>query len=224
MKVRLSEQLNGLNISLDTAIKLLQKSGVSDESRIYTLNTVLTEEESNVLTSMGKIKNKAKQKEKQISKKETAKGKSSCINTMTCNRGFSSCFTSFIAEVDNSKKLAAIKEEMDKVFGEDVKISNIKLFRKMLTRQLRVNYNYYYYSLSGRRTLIQKKCIATWLASAFSEAVNQGLISKTDYHSIFKNHLWQDIQSLKKKKKKPTKPKRQWVSIISVPFGGMNRR
>lgn len=143
---------------------------------------------------------------------------------MTSKRSFYSCFSLFNNELRETKKFAAIKQEMDRVFGEGTLPGDIHLFRTATSNNLIVNYKYYYYSLSGRKTLVKYTCIATWLACIFSEAVNKGLMSKVDYRLFFKNNLWQYIESLKPKKKTKPAKKRQWVSVVSVPFGGMNRR
>ncbi len=52
--------------------------------------------------------------------------------------------------------------------------------------------------------------------------IAEGHITKMDYHLFVKTYLSEVLKS--KKKKTKSAKKRQWVSIVSVPFGGMNRR
>lgn len=229
MKVRLSDLLNNLNISLDTAIKALKSMGKDNGGKLFTLNSPMSEEDAMMLTAYLKSDNKSKKKKSKKksnnpsnlqNKNNPSKGKQNSSHVVTSPRGFSSCLSTFKCEAKSNKNLACIKEEMDKLFGENVTFGNQYLFREMAIKQIAVQYKYYYFSLRGRKTLIKHKCLATWLASIFSEAVNKELITKVEYYMFFKKHL---SPYFKKVNKKPAK-KRPWVSIVSVPFGGMNRR
>jgi len=226
MKIRYGQLLNDLNISLDTAIKRLKRAGLLRADKSYTLNSVVSDSEYSLLTT------------EDISKKEKgkkSKGKSSCANSsaaisykkmVTAHCGFTSCYSYFMLKTENYKKLAAIKQEMDKIFGEDAKAVDFSLARMMNTKGINVTYKYYYYSQTGRKSYIkdENKCLLTWIASVFSEAVNKELVTKGEYHLFYKTYLAQEFDA-KKKKQKFKRPKiSKWVSVVSVPFGGMNKR
>ena len=49
MKIRLGSILNDLNITLDTAIERLKKAGIKNARKDFTLNTVVSEEEIQIL-------------------------------------------------------------------------------------------------------------------------------------------------------------------------------
>ena len=232
MKTRLSELLNALNISLPTAVYALNDAVSASKGKKYTLNTVMSAEETHVLTEYARnFSGTNKEPKGRINRKNAKKGKGkpAHFNTsksmpFTSKRSFNSCLTFFNSELKDTATFAAIKEEMDRVFGGDVKLRSKDLFRTASSNSMIVNYKYYYYSLNGHKTLVADTCVATWLACLFSEAVNRGLMSKIDYHLFFKNHLWRYIESIKSKGKSKPAKKRPWVSIVSVPFGGMNRR
>lgn len=231
MRTRLSELLNALNISLSTAVDVLNDAVTTAEGKTYTLNTAVSEEEVKVLTEYARNFNvsEIKPKHNKNIKKDKGKKKPARFNPsksmpFTSKRSFNSCFVIFYNEMKDTAAFASIKEEMSKVFGEDVTLRKNNLFRVASSKNIIVNYKYYYYSLNGRKTLIVDTCIATWLACLFSEAVNKGLMSKVDYHLFFKNHLWRHIEAVKPKSKAKPAKKRPWVSIVSIPFGGMNRR
>ena len=229
MKVRLSDLLNNLNISLETASKALKSMGKNNGGKEYSLNTAISEENTQLLTAYINSESKANKKKKKRKssksskpqdKTNSANGKQNSSHVVTSPRGFSSCLSVFRSEAKTNRNLAIIKEEMDKLFGEDVTLGNQYLFREMAIKQIAVQYKYYYFSLNGRKTLIRHKCLATWMASIFSEAVNKEMMTKVEYYQFFRKHL---SPYFKKVNNKPAK-KRPWVSIVSVPFGGMNKR
>ena len=225
MKIRLGSILNDLNITLDTAIERLKKAGIKNARKDFTLNTVVSEEEIQILStnphkernnSKGHKKNKIKKDNKQSQKPIGIK------KIMTSSQSFPSCASSFFKNQSQIDIFPVIKNELKRVFGNEASISKLPLFKTKVIKGINIQYKYHYFGLNGRMTLIKHRCVATWLASIFSEAVNQEKISKADYRQIYKTFLWKPIQSLKKKSVMPNK--RPWVSVVSVPFGGMNRR
>ena len=223
MKIRLGSLLNDLNITLDTAMERLKKPG-----KKYTLNTVVSEEDVKVLSSYSQsLREKAKPPKAKKKKKSKANNKSpqkpvSLKKPMTRGQSFSSCATYFNTNQKEIEAFADIKKELKRIFGNDMVVSKLPLFKTKVIKGITVNYKYHYYAVNGRKVLIKNRCVATWLASIFSEAVNQEEIYKADYRQIYKTYLWKPIQSMKKKSVMPQK--RPWVSVVSVPFGGMNRR
>ncbi|MBR1502953.1 MAG: hypothetical protein IJ618_03600 [Prevotella sp.] len=223
MKIRLGSLLNDLNITLDTAKERLKKTG-----KEYTLNTVVSENEIKMLSSYSHslaentISTKAKKKKKAKANNKQAQKPVSLKKSMTSGKSFSSCATNFNINQKEIEMFAEIKKEMKRLFGDDLIVSKLPLFKTKVIKGINVNYKYHYYAMNGHKVLIKNRCIATWLASIFSEAVNQERISKADYRQIYKTYLWKYIQSMKKKSVMPQK--RPWVSVVSVPFGGMNRR
>lgn len=223
MKIRLGSLLNDLNITLDTAKERLKKSEMMDARKEYTLNTVVSEKEIEMLSSYShslgekSIPKRTKKKNNKLPQKPMSLKK-----TMTYGQSFESCATYFNKNQKKIETFADIKKELKQVFGNEIVVSKLPLFKTMVIKGIKVNYKYHYYALNGHKVLIKHRCIATWLASIFSEAVNQKKILKADYKQIYKTYLWKPIQSTKKKSVMPQK--RPWVSIVSVPFGGMNRR
>lgn len=223
MKTRLGSLLNDLNITFDTAMERLKKHG-----KVYTLNTVVSEKVIQLLSSYSQslgsktVPPKAKKKKKTKANNKLPQKPVSLKKPMTRGQSFSSCATYFNTNQKEIEVFADIKKEMIRVFGNDVSVSKLPLFKTKVIKGINVNYKYHYYALNGRKVLIKNRCIATWLASIFSEAVNQEIISKADYRQIYKTFFWKPIQSMKKKTIMPRK--RPWVSVVSVPFGGMNRR
>lgn len=139
---------------------------------------------------------------------------------LKANRSFIECLNCFRTNVDKDEWCKSVYEEMKRMFGEDVSIGKLPLATTMKIKQIRVQRDYYYFSIRGNKKVINCKCIPSWLACIASEALNQNKISRVEYQSFFKKYLWRSLQS-----KKPTTPKkRRWVSVVSVPFGGMNRR
>ncbi len=223
MKIRLGSLLNDLNITLDTARKRLKTPG-----KEYTLNTVVSENEIKMLSSYSRslgektISTKAKKKKKTKVNNKQVQKPVSLKKSLTSSQSFASCATNFNINQKEIEMFAEIKKELKRVFGNDLVVSKLPLFKTKVIKGINVNYKYHYYALNGHKVLIKNRCIATWLASLFSEAVNQEIISKADYRQIYKIYLWKYIQSMKKKTVMPKK--RPWVSVVSVPFGGMNRR
>lgn len=223
MKIRLGSLLNELNITFDTAMERLKKPG-----KEYSLNTIVSEEDIKILSSYSQsLIDKAKPPKAKKKKKEKSNNKSpqkpvSLKMPMTRGLSFSSCATYFNTNQKEIESFADIKKELKRVFGNDMAVSKLSLFKTKVIKGINVNYKYHYYALNGRKVLIKHRCIATWLASIFSEAINQEKISKAEYRQIYKTFFWKPIQSLKKKTVIPRK--RPWVSVVSVPFGGMNRR
>ena len=223
MKIRLGSLLNDLNITLDTARKRLKTPG-----KEYTLNTVVSENEIKMLSSYSRslgektISTKAKKKKKTKVNNKQVQKPVSLKKSLTSSQSFASCATNFNINQKEIEMFAEIKKELKRVFGNDLVVSKLPLFKTKVIKGINVNYKYHYYALNGHKVLIKNRCIATWLASLFSEAVNLEIISKADYRQIYKTYLWKYIQSMKKKTVMPKK--RPWVSVVSVPFGGMNRR
>lgn len=223
MKIRLGSLLNDLNITLDTAMERLK-----EPSKKYTLNTVVSEEDVKVLSSYSQsLREKTNSPKAKKKKKSKANNKSpqkpvSLKKPMTRGQNCASCATYFNTNQKEIEAFADIKKELKRIFGNDMVVSKLPLFKTKVIKGFNVNYKYHYYALNGRKVIIKNRCIATWLASIFSEAVNQEKISKADYRQIYKTYLWKPIQSMKKKSVMPKK--RPWVSVVSVPFGGMNRR
>lgn len=221
MKIRLGSLLNDLNITLDTAMKRLRKSG-----KEYTLNTVVSEKEILMLSeyshSLSEKNHNPKAKKKTKANNKSAPKQVSLKKPMTRGQSFASCATYFNSNQKEIEAFADIKKELKRIFGNDIVVSKLPLFKTKVIKGIKVNYKYHYYALNGRKVLIKNRCIATWLASILSEAVNQERIIKADYRHFYKTYLWKPIQSMKKKTVMPQR--RPWVSVVSVPFGGMNRR
>ena len=228
MKIRLGSLLNDLNISLDTAKEMLKKLGIKSERKEFTLNTVVSEKEMQMLSSYSHSLSE-KNKPKAPKKKNKTKGKNKPLNhhvtpkkSMTSGLSFDSCATYFNSNQEEIEMFADIKKELIRIYGNEIGVYKLPLFKTRVIKDIKVSYKYHYYALNGRKTLITHRCVATWLASIFSEALNQGKISKADYRQIYKTYLWKPIQSMKKKSVRPKR--RPWVSIVSVPFGGMNKK
>lgn len=223
MKIRLGSLLNDLNITLDIAMERLKKPG-----KEYTLNTVVSEEDIKILSSYSQSLRektnppKAKKKKKAKASNKSPQKPVSLKKALTSSQSFASCSSFFYINQKELEAFADIRKELKRVFGNDVSVSKLPLFKTKVIKGINVNYKYHYYALNGRKVLIKQRCVATWLASIFSEAINQEKISKADYRQIYKTYLWKPIQSMKKKSVIPRK--RPWVSVVSVPFGGMNRR
>ena len=225
MKIRLGSLLYDFNITLNTAKERLRKLG-----KEYTIHTVVSDEEIQILSSysdshIGKKEKKEKKKTKKKKPKTNNKPPQKPISLkkqMTKGRSFVSCATDFKIYQKEIEGFADIYKEMKRVFGNDVVVSKLPLFKTKVFKGVNVLYKYHYYALNGRKALIKHMCIATWLACIFSEAVNQEIITKADYRQIYKSHIWKYIQSMKKKPRRPRR--RPWISVVSVPFGGMNRR
>lgn len=228
MKIRLGSLLNDLNITLDTAKERLKESGMLDARKEYTLNTVVSEKEIEMLSSYSQslreksIPKRTKRKTMTKANNKLPQKPMSLKKTMTYGQSFESCATYFNKNQKKIETFADIKKELKRVFGNEIVVSKLPLFKTKVIKGIKVNYKYHYYALNGHKVLIKHRCIATWLASIFSEAANQEKILKADYKQIYKTYLWKPIQSTKKKSVMPKK--RPWVSIVSVPFGGMNRR
>ena len=227
----MSELLNDLNISLTSAVKALSEAGMGNKDKAYSLNSSLSTDEALILTTYARNNRRklSKAKGKNQNNKTGEKSKKvKSSDSFTRLKSFNSCYSFYFNNIREKESFAPIQEKMVKVFGEELKPSTLQLFRSgKIAKNFNVTYTYYYYSLRGHKSLVQVQCFATWLASLFSEAVNKGLITKIDYHLFFKEHLYNYIEAVKpKRKKKPISPKhkRPWVSIVSVPFGGMNRR
>lgn len=139
-------------------------------------------------------------------------------------RHLNTCQNRFLYGKIVPKQVASIRDALRNLLGEEYVSKEMPLFKVVgsTTKTYVVKYKYYYFSITGRRTLVKEECFATWIACALSEAVNKGHITKMDYHLFVKTYL-SEVLKPKKKKTKPAK-KKQWVSIVSVPFGGMNRR
>ena len=196
--------------------------GKNNGGKDYTLNSVISEEEAKMLVSF--VKADSKKKKNKIKDNSFSSKALSYHRMVTAPCGFSACYAYFKLKTQNYKKLAEIKHEMDKVFGEGAKPTDFRMARIMNTKGLNVINKYYYFSQTGRKSYIKEnKCLLTWIASVFSEAVNKDLMTKADYHLFFKTYLAQDFETKKKRKYKSPKVN-NWVSVVSVPFGGMNRR
>lgn len=223
MKTRLGRLLNDLNITLDTAKERLKKPW-----KEYTLNTVVSEEDIKLLSSYSQtLKENDTPKSSKKKKKTKANNKPiqkpiSPQKAMTFGQSFDSCATYFNSIQKEIETFADIKKELKRVFGDEIVLSKLPLFKTKVIKGIKVNYKYHYFALNGRKVLVKNRCVATWLASIFSEAVNLEKISKADYRQIYKTYLWKYIQSMKKKSVMPKK--RPWVSVVSVPFGGMNKK
>lgn len=228
MKIRLGSLLNDLNISLDTAKEILKKSEIKGDRKEFTLNTVVSEEEIQLISSYYQsLREKNNLKDKK--KKNKPKGGKKPLNnhvtlkkTMTSSRSFDSCANYLIYNQKKIEILEDIKKELKRIFGSEDGLFKLPLFKTMVIKNIKVSYKYHYYSLNGHKVIIEHKCFATWLASIFSEAVNQEKITKADYRQIYRKYLSEPIQSTKKKYVKPKR--RPWVSVVSVPFGGMNKK
>ena len=231
MKLRYGQLLNDLNITFETAIERLREAGALMADKDYSLNSVVSDEEYLVLLHSNKKRKGCKGKS-QPQKKASTKGHEANSNhpstykkMVTAPCGFTSCYSYFMLKAESYKQMSAIKQEMDKVFGENAKAGDFRLARVPKIKGIKVAYKYYYYSQTGRRSYIkdENKCLLTWMASVFSEAVNKELITKADYHSFFMKYLAPELVAKKKRKFKSPKMS-HWVSIVSVPFGGMNKR
>ena len=229
MKIRLGNLLNGLNITLDTAKERLKKSGKMDAGKTYTLNSVVSEEDIKILSTysqnIGHKQNpkSSKKKKKPNANKKALRPTDSEIDPMSEGRRFDSCPSYFIGNQNQIDAFENIMDELKRIFGDDVSLSKLPLLKVEVIKGSNVNYKYYYFARSGRKVLVRHRCVATWLACIFSKAVKQKKLLKADYMKIFNSYLWKPIQSVKIKPVKPHK-KRPWVSVVSVPFGGMSRR
>lgn len=190
----------------------------------YTLNTVVSEEDIKMLSSYSlPLKEKALTPKAKKKKKTKANNKSPQNPvSLKKSQSFDSCARSFYKNMNSVEAFADIKKELKRVFGNEISVSKLPLLKTKVIKGINVHYKYHYYALNGHKVLIKHRCMATWLASIFSEAVNQEKISKAEYRHIYKSFFWKPIQSMKKKPVMPKK--RPWVSVVSVPFGGMNRR
>ena len=229
MKKRLSTLLNDLSISLETANKALKNMGKNNGGKEYTLNSSITEEDAEKLVAFinsDSKKKKTKKKDYNPNKDNSYSPKALSFHRMvTAPCGFSSCYAYFMLKTQNYKKLAEIKHEMDKVFGEDASPADFRMARMMNTKGIKVINKYYFFSQTGHKSYIKEnKCLLTWIASVFSEAVNKDLMTKVDYHLFFKKFLAQEFGTKNKKRKFKSPKINNWVSVVSVPFGGMNRR
>lgn len=225
----MSTLLNDLNISFKTA-KAALKGSRSAAVKSFSINSIVSEEDEEELRRQ--FGNKPPQNEQQQKRQKKPKGKNkqtaekplTFTQYMKNHRPFNYCQSRFFHDKQPPKQVLNIRKALEDLLGEEYISKDMPLFKTMgsTTKMLVVKYKYYYYSITSRRTLVKDECFATWIACALSEAVNKGNISKIDYYVFVKKYNLLDVVK-PKKKAKPAK-KRPWVSIISVPFGGMNRR
>ena len=200
-----------------------------DLGRIISPDTILSDEQYNAFCKRFKSKKKeansaTKDKNKvgvttNKTRKLPSKSKLDGMEIMTADRSFTSCAREF----RNSKVnlLNRLYNELIMMLGDSFFNDAIPLFHSMKTNKYNVvSYDYYYYTLSWRKKLVPKTCMATWIACFLSEAVNNDLLSKYDYSQLYKDHLRAYLGTLKRKKI----GKKRWYSVVSVPFGGMNKR
>ena len=200
-----------------------------DLGRITSPNVILSDEQYNAFCKRFKPKKKGTSstpKEKtnvrttiNKTKKQPSKSGLDGMEIMTADRSFTSCAREF----KNSRVnlLNRLNDELIMMLGESFFNDSIPLFHSMKTNKYNVvSYDYYYYTLNWRKKLAPKTCFATWIACFLSEAVNMDLLSKFEYSQFYKKHLRAFLGTLKRKKK----GKKQWYSVVSVPFGGMNKR
>ena len=225
-KATLADILCEYNVDYHKAKAFLRKN---DLGEIISPDTILSDEQYNAFCKRFKSKKKGANsttKEKNNvgvttnkTRKLPSKSKLDSMENMTADRSFTSCAREF----RNSKVnlLNRLYNELIMMFGDSFFNDTIPLFHSMKTNKYNVvSYDYYYYTLNWRKKLVPKTCMATWIACFLSEAVNKDLLSKFDYSQLYKDYLRAYLGTLKRKKK----GKKQWYSVVSVPFGGMNKK
>lgn len=221
--------LNELDLSFGKAIITLKKAGLIDSGDYYTNNTVISEEQYDVLLKLSlKRRNKLGKEKSDIVNnknrelvKSSSKNASSFEELMINELSFASCETRL-----NKGKYRNVLDKIERDF-QLLQIGNINLLKLPLYNSMNISkgtivkHNYYYYTLSFRKKLVTTQCLATLIACKLSEAVNCKKIFKDTYLEIYKKHLDDYIKLIKSP---PKKKKKVWYSIVSVPFGGMNRK
>lgn len=195
----------------------LQKSSKGNNIPKPTPLDILKSQTAHLTTTKG-------QKKRNSRTKATVEKPLTFSKYMKAPRHLNTCQNRFFFGKIVPKQAANIRETLRNLLGEEYIGKEMPLFKVVdsTNKTYVVKYKYYYFSITGRRTLVKEECFATWIACALSEAVNKGHITKMDYHLFVKTYLSEVLKS--KKKKTKSAKKRQWVSIVSVPFGGMNRR
>ena len=225
-KQTLANILSEYNVDYHKAKAFLRKN---DLGGIISPDTILSDEQYNAFCKRFKSKkngaNSTTKEKNNVgvttnkTKKLPSKSRLDGLEFMTDEKSFTSCAREFKKTKVNL--LIRINSELIMLLGDSFFNGAIPLFQSMKTNKYNVvTYDYYYYTLSWRKKLVPKTCMATWIACFLSEAVNNDLLSKYDYSQLYKDHLRAYLGTLKRKKI----GKKRWYSVVSVPFGGMNKK
>lgn len=226
----MSKLLNDLNVSFETAKAALKGCG-SVSTKSLSINSVVPEEAVEILhrrlehiVPQKNHRQRKKNKSTRKNKKNVEKP-STCLQYMKKPSSFNYCQSLFFDDKQPPKQVLNIRKALQDLLGEEYVCMRMPLFRTIgsITKTRVVKYKYYYYSVTGRRRFVKEECFATWILCVLSEAVNKGKISKIDYCVFVKTNKLLEVLKSKKNTNKPAS-KRPWVSVVSVPFGGMNRR
>lgn len=225
----MSTLLNDLNISFETAKAALKGCGAT-WTKSLSINSVVPEEAAEILRRQlrqitPQNKNHHRKKKSTRKNKKNVEKPSTCMQYMKKPSSFNYCQSLFFDDKQPPKQVLNIRKALQDLLGEEYVCMRMPLFRTIgsITKTRVVKYKYYYYSVTGRRRFVKEECFATWILCALSEAVNKGKISKIDYCVFVKTNKLLEVLKPKKNTNKPAS-KRPWVSVVSVPFGGMNRR
>ena len=226
MSLKFIDVINNLNLSFGKAIITLKKAGLIKDADYYTHETLLSEEQYDVLLKLSIKRKKKKEESNSINHKKTESSKllkreiSPLDNYMLNSRSFTSC------ETYNKKEfvdiITKIENNINLLENKDIKIIALPLFDTIkISKGIKVSRIYYYYTMSLRKKIVKSQCLATWLASKLSGALNDSIISKKTYYTIYKTQLNEYLKQIKTPSSH--KKNKTWYSVVSVPFGGMNR-
>ncbi len=200
----------------------MYKEIVDEQGRVWRDYKNSGSEKRKSLKSASNNKNNI-QKDKDSLVKAFLKGEIKQV--MTLEIPFKLCLSVFNTLYHNSDILS-LKSDFDNIYGVGYCFSYSDLsFRKSRNNKS----TYYYFDRECVKEKIRYKCLASFILCLLSYAVELNKMTKTEYKEILKNQLKNYVNIPKKivqrkGAKKKNIEKRQWVSVISVPFGGMNKK
>lgn len=232
MQNKFWDVINELNLSFGKAIITLKKAGLIAGDDYYTHDTILSEEQYDILLnlSLKRKKNLERNKSRGLNNESIKKTNTINDSSLAQEKHMLSAFSFSSNEIICNRiktqiLFDKIKEDIRILQNENVNLLSLPLFNSMIINKgIVVTRKYYYYTSSFRKKLVTTECLATLIACKLSEAVNNNIISWNTYYEIYKKHLHKYIKLIKSPPKKKRKKKKIWYSVVSVPFGGMNKR
>lgn len=237
--------LEEYNVDFMKIISFFERNGLGSSNE-FSLDTVLSDEQYNAvckrfknkkrsliknINNDKKLNSNAKKRKHPINleddKNKLAKAYLSGYRTEVLS--FYSSFTTCLGVLNELYKEHGhidLREDLEPIFGASYrfKFSDLLSQRGLFNKVSR----YYYYDRNGEKNTILYKCLATLIVSILSEALNSNKLSEPLYRLLIKKYMPDEklpIKSIPEKRgKKKRKKPRQWFSVVSVPFGGMNKR
>ena len=222
------DAITELKLSFGKAIITLKKAGLIIGDDYYTVDTPISEEQYAVLL---KLSIKRRKRQNKNSKMMNAEQSSTLNNSIRPFETFLLSPKSFLAcdkraiNIINHILSKRIEKDIENVQKKRIEILNMPLYETMvISKGTKVARKHYFYTLSFRKKLISTECIGTWLACKLSGAVNENFITKETYLIIYSKYLHEYIKQIKSTPSRKTGSHKTWYSVVSVPFGGMNKR